>query len=223
MILRKLSYRRIPGWLIRGLLCAGLLLGTRMAQADPAAFDLVGPSLQVNVTRGSKTLPIADVASLQSGDRIWIHPDFPESQSVHYLLIVAFLRGTTNPPPENWFTRAETWNKNVRTEGIVVTVPPAAQQVLMFLAPETGGDFSTLRSAVRGRPGTFVRASQDLNEASLERSRLDRYLSEIKQVSDSEPKALQQRSEALARTLFLQTRGAAGSLPDAKYRSACSG
>lgn len=204
MILRKLSHRRIPGCLMCSLLCAGLLLGARTAQAEPAAFDLVGPSLEVNVTRGDKTLPIADVASLQSGDRIWIHPDLPESQSVHYLLIVAFLRGTTNPPPENWFTRAETWSKNVRQEGIVVTVPPAAQQVLLFLAPETGGDFSTLRSAVRGRPGTFVRASQDLNEASLERSRLDKYLSEIKQVSDTEPKELQQRSEALARTLNIK-------------------
>jgi hypothetical protein len=204
MILRTVSYRRIPGWLICGLLCAGSLLCACTAQADPAAFDLLGPSLEVNVTRGDKTLPIAEVASLQSGDRIWIHPDFPESQSVHYLLIVAFLRGTTNPPPENWFTRVETWNKNVRTEGIVVTVPPAAQQVLLFLAPETGGDFATLRSAVRGRPGSFVRASQDLNEASLERSRLDRYLSEIKQASDSEPKALQQRSEVLARTLNIK-------------------
>ncbi len=143
MILRKLSYRRIPGCLVCCLLLAGLLLSARAAQADPAAFDLAGPSLEVNVTRAGKTLPIADVASLQSGDRLWIHPDFPESQSVHYLLIVAFLRGTTNPPPEDWFTRAETWNKRVRTEGIVVTVPPTAQQVLMFLAPETGGDYST--------------------------------------------------------------------------------
>ena len=143
MILRKLSGCRIPEWLMGALLCAGLLLGASAAKADPAAFDLVGPSLEMNVTRAGKTLPIADVASLQSGDRLWIHPDFPESQSVHYLLIVAFLRGTTNPPPEEWFTRAETWIKKVRTEGIVVTVPPTAQQVLVFLAPETGGDFST--------------------------------------------------------------------------------
>ena len=204
MILRTLSYRRIPEWLIRGFLFLGLLLGASVVQADPAAFDLTGPSVEVNVTRNGKTLPISDVANLQAGDRLWIHPDFPDSQSVHYLLIVAFLRGTTNPPPENWFTRTETWNKNVRTEGIVVTVPPAAQQALLFLAPETGGDFSTLRAAVRGRPGIFVRASQDLNEASLERSRLDKYLSEVKQASDNEPKVLQQRSEALARTLNIK-------------------
>ncbi|MGH9496275.1 MAG: hypothetical protein ACRD3B_14850, partial [Candidatus Sulfotelmatobacter sp.] len=204
MISRKVRYCRIPGWAIRGLLCTGLLLWAVAVQADPAAFDLAGPSLEVNVTRAGKTLPIADVASLQSGDQLWIHPDFPESQSVHYLLIVAFLRGTTNPPPEDWFTRVETWSKKVHSEGLVVTVPSTAQQVLVFLAPETGGDFSTLRSAVRGRPGTFVRASQDLNEASLERSRLDKYLDEVKQTSENEPKVLQQRSEALARTLNIK-------------------
>ena len=36
----------------------------------------------------------------------------------------------------------------------------------MFLAPATGGDFSTLRNAVRGRPGVFVEAVQDLNFAN---------------------------------------------------------
>lgn len=156
------------------------------------------------VSRAGQTLPISDVANLQAGDRLWIHPEFPENQSVHYLLIVAFLRGSTNPPPENWFTRAETWNKNVREEGIVITVPQDAQQTLLFLAPETGGDFSTLRSAVRGKPGAFVRASQDLNQASLDRSRLDKYLYEVKQTSDVDPKALHDRSEALARTLNIK-------------------
>jgi len=172
--------------------------------ADSGAFDLTGPRVEVRVTRAGKTLPISDVANMQAGDRLWIRPDFPESQSVHYLMIVAFLRGTTNPPPENWFIRAETWTKKVREEGIVVTVPQDAQQTLLFLAPETGGDFSTLRSAVRGRPGIFVRASQDLNQASLDRSRLDKYLVEVKQTSDADPKALQERSEALARILNIK-------------------
>ena len=174
------------------------------ALADGAAFDLTGPRVEVSVTRAGRTLPIADVANLQPGDRLWIHPDFPASQSVHYLMIVAFLRGSTNPPPENWFTRTETWNKNVRAEGIVVTVPQDAQQTLLFLAPETGGDFSTLRSAVRGKPGAFVRASQDLNQASLDRSRLDKYLNEVQQTSDTDQKALHDRSEALARTLNIK-------------------
>ena len=128
------------------------------AFAENAAFDLIGPKVDVRVERQGATRPIAEVPNLQAGDRLWIHPDLPDSQSVHYLMVVAFLRGATNPPPENWFTRAETWNKPVRDEGIFVIVPPEAEEALVFLAPETGGAFSTLRNAVRGKPGAFVRA-----------------------------------------------------------------
>jgi hypothetical protein len=189
------------------LRCSALLLTLGIlhsARADSATFDLVGPKVEMNVTRAGKTLPISEVSNLQPGDRLWIHPDLPEDQSVHYLLVVAFLRGTTNPPPEDWFTRAETWNKRVRDEGIVVTVPQDAQQTLLFLAPETGGDFSTLRAAVRSKPGVFVRASQDLNRASLDRTRADRYLNEVQQASDFDPKALHDRSVLLARTLGIK-------------------
>src|SRR5215469_14591648 len=146
------------------------LLLPALLMADPAPFDLPGPQIEVRVTRGGRELPIAQVPNLQEGDRVWVHPAFPETQSAHYLLIVAFLRGTTNPPPENWFTRIEAWNKHVRDEGVMVTVPKGAQQVLMFLAPESSGDFGTLRSNVRGKPGAFVRASLDLNRAALDRS-----------------------------------------------------
>src|SRR5258707_8403234 len=172
--------------------------------ADNAAFDLAGPRVEMKVSRGGKPLPISDVANLQPGDRLWIHPDFPEDQSAGYVLVVAFLRGSTNPPPENWFTRAETWKKQVRQEGIVVTVPQDAQQALIFLAPETGGDFITLRSAVRDKPGVFVRASQDLNQASLDRTRLEKYLTDVHQISDADPKALHDRSVLLARTLGIR-------------------
>ena len=180
------------------------LTGWNTAGADNAAFDLAGPKVEMNVTRGGKTLPIAEVPNLQAGDRLWVHPDLPDDQSVHYLLVVAFLRGTTNPPPEEWFTRAETWNRKVHEEGIVLTVPEGAQQALLFLAPETGGDFTTLRSAVRSKPGVFVRASQDLNQASLDRTRTDRYLAEVKKASDFDPKALHDRSVLLARTLGMK-------------------
>src|SRR5246127_617819 len=181
-----------------------LLLSATSARADSAAFDLLGPRIEMKVTRGGKPLPISEVANLQPGDRLWIHPDFPQDQSARYLLVVAFLRGSTNPPPESWFTKAETWTKQVREEGIVVTVPQDAQQVLLFLAPETGGDFSSLRSAVRGRPGVFVRASQDLNQASLDRTRLEKYLADVKAVSDADPKALHEHSILMARTLGIR-------------------
>ncbi len=169
-----------------------------------ARFDLIGPRVEVRVTRGGKMLPIASVPNLQPGDQVWLHPDLPSTQSVRYLLVVVFLRGTTNPPPDSWFKRIETWDRHVREEGVTVTVPPEAQQALLFLAPETGGDFTTLRSAVRGRPGIFVRASQDLAEAGFEQSRIEKYLAAIKQVPPTDPKALLDHSQLLARTLNLK-------------------
>ena len=178
------------------------LLAAGLAHAANSEFDLPGPRVEIRVTRAGKSLPISRVPNLQADDRLWLRPDFPEGQSVHYLLIAAFLRGSTNPPPDEWFTKAETWAKPVRKEGIVVTVPKGAQQALLFLAPETGGDFSTLRSAVRGKPGAFVRASQDLDRASLDRMRLEKYLSVVKETSD--PRTLQGRSLLLARSLNIK-------------------
>src|SRR5436190_1118758 len=184
--------------------CLALYAAPQAARAQAAAFDLTGPRVEMKVSRDGKSLPIAEVANFQTGDRIWIHPDFPESQSVKYLMIVAFLRGSTNPPPEEWFTRAETWNKKVRQEGIVVIVPKDAQQVLVFLAPETSGGFSTLRTAVRAVPGVFVRASQVLNQEVLYRSRLEKYLSEVRETSDTDPKELHERSVQMAKTLRIK-------------------
>jgi len=181
-----------------------LVLSCFAIHAQNLGFDLAGPPVDVKVERHGKTLPIAEVPNLQPGDRLWIHPNFPESQSVRYLLIVSFLRGSTNPPPDTWFTKTETWDKAVREEGIYVTVPAEAQQALVFLAPQATGDFSTLRSAVRGRPGAFVRSSQDLQQASFDRARLERYLEEIKAISENDPKDLQQRSVQMAHNLKIK-------------------
>ncbi|QEE28521.1 hypothetical protein FTW19_11235 [Terriglobus albidus] len=187
------------------LLSLAALCAATAVQADPARFDLTGPKVDIRVTRGSRTLPIAQVANLQPGDRLWLRPELPETQSVHLLLIAAFLRGTTNPPPDEWFTKIESWNKKVKEEGVFVTVPKDAQQALLFLAPETGGDFGTLKSAVRGRPGIFVRASQDLTELGFEQARIERYLAGMRQIpATNDTKLLSERSEALARTLALK-------------------
>jgi hypothetical protein len=194
-------------WALISVLIVSAISLPQKASADAAAFDLPGPRVEVRVSRGDKELPVADVPNLQVGDRLWVHPAFPDTQSAHYLLIVAFLRGTTNPPPENWFTKIECWNKHVQQEGIVVTVPKGAEQALIFLAPETGGDFSTLRTNVRGRPGAFVRASQDLNRASLDRSRLDAYLAAVKQASSDDPDQLKEETTLLARSLSIKLDG----------------
>jgi hypothetical protein len=186
------------------LLLAFVFLPGNLLHADTAAFDLAGPRIEIRVTRAGKSLPISRVPNLQAGDRIWIHPDVPDGESVRFLMIAAFLRGSTNPPPEDWFTKVETWNKHIREEGVVITVPTGAQQALIFLAPQTGGDFGTLRSAVRGKPGAFVRASQDLNQAGLDRSRLDKYLSVVREMSGDEDTVLHDRSVLLARSLNIK-------------------
>ena len=89
------------------LLCFFVLL---QLHGEGPAFDLAGPKVDVHVKRGDITLPISQVPNLLPGDRIWVHPDLPESQSTHFVLVIAFLRGSTNPPPNSWFTRVETWN-----------------------------------------------------------------------------------------------------------------
>src|SRR6266576_2518357 len=160
-------------------LVAFVLVSGRLLWADTAAFDLAGPKIEVRMTRAGKTLPISKVPNLKVGDRLWIHPDLPDGQSVRFLMISVFLRCSTNHPP-------------------------GAQQALIFLAPQTGGDFSTLRGAVRGKPGAFVRASQDLNQASLDRSRLDKYLAAVREMTNSDASALHDRSVLLARSLNIK-------------------
>jgi len=172
--------------------------------ADGPAFDLSGPKVDVHIKRGTLTLPISEVPNLLPGDRLWIHADLPQNQLNHFVLVVAFLRGSTNQPPPEWFTRVETWSRAAHDEGVFVTVPAEAQQALLFLAPETGGDFNTLRKAVTDRPGSFVRAAQDLQAASWERMRLETYLDDVKVTSQTDPKALKMRAEMAARSLGIK-------------------
>lgn len=186
------------------LLLAILLFFVGSAAADGAAFDLIGPKVDVRVQRAGATLPIAEVPNLEVGDRLWIHPDLPDSQSVRYLMIVVFLRGVTNPPPDSWFTRVETWSRAVHDEGVYVVVPEEAEEALVFLAPDTGGAFSTVRTAVRGKPGAFVRAAQDLEQASLDRQRLEKYLDAVREVSADDPEQLKVDSTMLARSLNIR-------------------
>jgi hypothetical protein len=187
--------------------CLAALLAvviTSTAAAAPAPFDLAGPTLEVKVTRGGATLPASQVPNLAPGDRVWIKADLPESQSVGYLMVAAFLSGSTNPPPEKWFFACKLWTGKCGSEGLSVTVPQGAQQVLLFLAPHTGGDLRTLIGAVRGRPGAFVRTSQDLNQAALDRSRLERFLSAVRVLNEGDPSKLKEAAPLLARSLAIK-------------------
>ncbi len=184
------------------------LLGLALAAAIPAfaaPFDLTGPTLSLKITRGAAVLPVASVPNLIAGDQLRIRAQLPASQSVQYLLVTAFLRGSTNPPPENWFFACRTWTDACGREGLKVTVPQGAGQVLVFLAPATHGDLSTLIGTVRARPGVFVRASQDLNQAALDRSRLERYLQTVRALSDADPAKLKDAAPLLARSLAIKT------------------
>src|ERR1700722_19869910 len=189
---------------LRIRLCILAIILASAAHADPAPFDLAGPPLDVKITRGQNTLPASEVPNLLAGDQVWIKADLPATQSAHYLMVAAFLSGSTNPPPESWFFPCKTWTGKCGHDGLTVTVPAGAQQVLVFLAPETGGDFRTLVNAVRGRPGAFVRPSQDLNQAALDRSRLQTYLSAVRRLGDADPAKLAEAAPLLARSLAIK-------------------
>ena len=193
------------------LFCAWSAAST-LSLASPA-FDLTGPKVDVHVKRGAVTLPISETPSLMPGDRLWIHPELPVSQSERFVLVVAFLRGSTNPPPAGWFTEVDTWTRAVRQEGFFVNVPAGAQQALMFLAPATGGGFNTLRKTVEDQPGSFVRASQDLQAASWERMRLEAYLADVRATSQTKPQDLQARAQMAARSLGIKIRESCFSKP----------
>jgi hypothetical protein len=190
----------------RALLLAVIMsvVASSIAKADPAPFDLAGPIIEAKITRDGNTLPITQVPNLAVGDRLWIKADLPPTQSAHYIMVAAFLRGATNPPPKEWFFNCETWSKPCAQGGLNVTVPAGAQQLMLFLAPETGGDFKTLVNTVRGRPGAFVRASQDLNQMTLDRARLDAYMAALRSLDASDPNKIKDAAPLLARSLAIK-------------------
>lgn len=175
-----------------------------VAAAQGTTFDLAGPVLTMRVTRGAVTLPAGEVPSIRPGDRLEVKADLPADQSARYLLIVAFLRGATNPPPKDWFFKAETWDKKPKKATLAITVPEGAEQAIAFMAPETGGGYNALVKAVRGRPGVFVRAAQDLFQASLDRARLETFVGGVARIEESAPERLVPVSTALASTLAIK-------------------
>lgn len=172
--------------------------------ADPGPFELSGPNLRILVTRGGRTLPIGAVPSLAEGDRLSVAAQLPPDQGARLLLVSAFLRGATNPPPKDWVAFAETWARKDNNRTLDLTVPKGARQMVLFLVPDTGGAEGALRDAVRGKPGEFVRATQDLNQASLDRSRLDAFMGAIKAQENSHPEFLRTLAPPLAHSLSIK-------------------
>lgn len=194
--------------LLRSVAGAALLLASLAATpagaADPAPFDLPGPGLRVSVTRAGVTLPIAQVPDLAAGDRLVIHADLPEDQRARFILVSAFLSGATNPPPKDWVETAETWKRKEKDRALTLTVPEGARQLVLFLVPETGGAKGTITDAVRGKAGEFVRAIQAINQASLDRSRLNAFIAAIRAQENSDPEHLKRVAPTLARSLSIK-------------------
>ena len=193
-----MKLRLFPSCLIAALLVP------MAAQADPAPFDLTGPTLRVGVTHGTTTLPIAQVPKLATGDRVSVAADLPtgkKDDGTRYLLVSAFLRGATEPPPKSWFFKAETWK--AKKNALALTVPEGARQLVVFLVPESGG-FDAVISAVRKQPGAFVRAVQDLDQASLDRARLDAFLDGIHALERTRPERIEAVSPLLSRSLAIK-------------------
>ncbi|PJG46565.1 hypothetical protein CAF53_20675 [Sphingobium sp. LB126] len=181
-----------------------LASGAPAPAAEPAPFELGGPGLRITVARGAQLLPIAQVPTLAEGDRLSIRADLPEDQGARFLLLSTFLRGATNPPPKDWIKAAETWKKKDKDNSLSLTVPKGARQMTLFLVPDTGGAESTIVDAVRGKPGEFIRATQELNQASLDRSRLDAFMAAIRRQENSHPEYLRSVAPALARSLSMK-------------------
>jgi hypothetical protein len=202
------------------LAAAALLLPPVAAQAESQQFDLTGPVLRMSVTRGGVTLPIARVPSIAADDRIRIAADLPESQGVRYLLVAAFLRGATNPPPKRWFFKAESWDR--KKGSLDLEVPKGAEQLVLFVVPETGGGFDAVVDTVRRQPGAFVRASIELSQASRDRARLELFLDGIHDAERNRPAEITARTEQLTRSLSIKVRDECLQQP-VEQRAACMG
>lgn len=172
--------------------------------AEPAPFDLPGPGLHVTVRREGVTLPISAVPALAPGDLLSIRADLPEDQGANFLLLSAFLRGATNPPPKDWIRTAATWKRKEKDNALSLKVPEGAKQLVIFFVPETGGATDAISDSVRGRPGEFVRATQALNQASLDRSRLDTFMVAIQTQDNTHPEYLRTIAPTLARSLSMK-------------------
>lgn len=199
-----MTYRWIRSTRICILALTTAMVPVVAAAADPAPFDLPGPELSVTVTRAGRTLPIGQVPALATGDIVRIDANLPEDQSVRYRLISAFLRGAINPPPKKWISSAETWEQKERKRNLKLTVPDHARQLVLFMVPDTGGDLSTISDAIRGRPGEFVRVTQDINKASLDRTRLNAFILGIRSQENSHPEYLRNVAPVLSSSLAVK-------------------
>jgi hypothetical protein len=196
----------------------GLLATTQPVLAASSSFDLVGPRLNVTVTRDTATLPLERVPNLAEGDKVSIKMDLPRVQGERYRMVAAFLRGAIDRPPKEWFHEALSWKP--KNADLSLVVPKGAQQMALFIMPESGGNTGAIIGAVRKQPGAFVRAVQELNQASLDRARLDTFLHEMQRAERKSPESVAAVSPVLTRSLAIKLKAECLAQP-AELQSAC--
>jgi hypothetical protein len=180
----------------------GLLTIAAPLGAASSSFDLVGPHLVVAVTHDGVTLPLERVPNLAEGDHVSIALDLPKGSNERYRIVAAFLRGAVDRPSKDWFREAESWKP--KSAALALVVPKGAQQLALFIAPESGSSSKAIIGTILKQPGAFVRAAQGLDQASLDRARLDTFLRGMQQAQDKDPKSVASVSPILTRSLAIK-------------------
>jgi hypothetical protein len=184
------------------LFLAGLAAFAAPAHAASSPFDLVGPHLDVTVTRNGVTLPLDRVPNLAQGDQISVKLDLPPGSTERYRVVTAFLRGAVVRPPKSWFQQAESWKP--KSGDLTLTVPEGAQQVALFVSPERGASADAIIGTIRKQPGAFVRGVQGLSQASLDRARLDAFLQVMQKAARESPESVASVSPVVTRSLAIK-------------------
>ena len=183
-----------------------------------SSFDLIGPNVVVKITHGSVTLPLESVPNLSEGDVVSVKLDLPEGQTEGFRIVAGFLRGAIDRPSKDWFHEARSWKG--KGADFSLTVPKGAQQMALLVIPESGGGANAVISTVRKRPGAFVRAVQELNQATLDRARLDAFLRETLKAERQSPESVSAASQMLTRSLAIKLKAECLQQP-AELQAAC--
>lgn len=194
------------------------LCAAQPALAASSTFDLVGPKVSVTVTHGGVTLPLEAVPNLSEGDTVSIKLDLPPGQTDGFRIVAGFLRGAIDRPSKDWFH--ESRSGKGKGADFSLTVPQGAQQMALLVIPESGGGANAVISTVRKRPGAFVRAVQELNQATLDRARLDAFLRETLKAERESPGSVAAASQALTRSLAIKLKAECLQQP-AELQAAC--
>jgi len=180
----------------------GLLTIPQPSRAASSSFDLIGPHLAVTVTHDGVTLPLERIPNLTEGDQVSIKLDRSNGSGERYRFVAAFLRGAVDRPPKEWFQEAESWKPKFAELSLVV--PKGAQQLALLITPERGGSGKAIIGTILKQPGAFVRAVQELDQASLDRTRLDAFLREMQQAERKNPNSVASVSPILTRSLAIK-------------------